>query len=136
MRHLVLNNIHWKLIALVLAILVWSAIKLSISRGAAAREQIFRRQPVMVLKAPDDPRAFRIEPARVDVAVQAAKELRTDDVQVFVNVTRWPPGLTSAFREVLVRATDSTRIRVEPLFVMVERPSPAETGSGNTLRKP
>jgi hypothetical protein len=137
LRDLVLNNFRWKLTAFVLAMLVWFVIKFAIYKGATGGlNQILRHQPVMVLKAPDDPRSFRIDPPQVDVVVQGAKELGPDDLQVFVNLTTWPEDLNSAFKPVLVRAADSTKVRVQPRFVMVERVTPSEASLGNPLKKP
>jgi hypothetical protein len=137
LRDLVLNNFRWKLTALLLAMLVWFVIKVAIYKGATSGpNQMLRHQPVMVLKAPDDPRSFRIDPPQVDVAVQGAKELGADDLQVFVNLTTWPEDLPSALRPVLVRAADSAKVHVQPLFVMVERVTPTEAALGNPVKKP
>jgi hypothetical protein len=137
LRDLVLNNLRWKLTALLLAMLVWFVIKVAIHKGATGGpNQVLRHQPVMVLKAPDDPRSFRIDPPQVDVVVQGAKELGPDDLQVFVNLTKWPEDVPSLFKPVLVRAADSSKVRVQPLFVMVERVAPPEASLSNPLKKP
>jgi hypothetical protein len=136
-RDFILNNLRWKVTALVLAMLVWFVIKVAIYKGATGgREQILRRQSVLVLTAPDDPRLFRLEPAIVDVFIQGTKELQPDDVQVFVNLSLWPEGVNSALKQVLVRGTQATKTRVDPLFVMVERVSPPEATLRNSLKKP
>jgi hypothetical protein len=136
-RDFILNNLRWKVTALVLAMLVWFVIKFAIYKGATGgREQILRHQPVLVLTTPDDPRLFRVEPAHVDVVIQGTKELQPDDVQVFVNLSLWPEGVNSALKQVLVRGTQATKTRVDPPFVMVERVSPPEATLRNSLKKP
>jgi hypothetical protein len=137
LRDFVLNNLGWKLTAFVLALLVWLVIKLAIYKEVTGgHAQVLKHQPVMVLKAPDDHRWFRIEPSHVDVVVLGTKELDPDELQVFVDLRTWPEGVNSAFKEVLVRAEDSTKVRVEPLFVMVERVTAPEPSLRNSLRKP
>jgi len=121
-----LHNFRWKLTALILALLVWMGIKFAIYREATGGEnQILRRQPVMVLKAPEDTRVFRVDPPQVDVLVQGTKELSNDDVQVFVDLTQMPE-VNTALKQVVVRATDSTKVRAEPSYVTVERVTSAE----------
>jgi len=134
-----LNNFRWKLTALLLALIVWSGIKFAIYRGiTGGRNQLLRHQPVMVLQAPDDTRVFHLDPPFVDVVVQSTKELAADDVEVFLNLTTMP-DVNTAFKQVLVRAADSTKlnlVRVEPPFVTVERTSSLDTSLTNSFRKP
>lgn len=121
-----LNNFRWKLTALVLALLVWSGIKFAIYREAAGgQNQILRHQPVMVLKVPEDIRIFRVDPAYVDIVVQGSKELSSDDVQVFVDLTQMPE-VNTALKQVIVRALDSTKVRADPSYVTVERVTSGE----------
>ncbi len=130
LRDLVLHNFLWKLTALLLAMLLWFSVKFTIYKGS---HQILRRQPVLVLKSADDPRIFRIQPPEVDVVVQSTKELHKDDIEVYVNLSTLPMDVDSAFKLVLVRgAEDSKIIRVEPVsYVLVEQLKPP-----STLRKP
>jgi hypothetical protein len=135
-RDLVLNNFRWKLTALVLAMLIWFVIKLAIYKGITGGQyQILHRQPVMVLKAPDDSRIFRIDPPYADVVVQASKELSGDDVELYLNLTTMP-DVNSALKQVLVRGAEGTKvIRVEPAFILAERATSADSLT-NSLRKP
>lgn len=131
-RDLVLNNFRWKLTALLLALLLWFVIKYSTTTG---RNQVVR-QPVMVLKAPDDPRLFRLDPPLVDVVVQSARELKGDDLQTYVDLTRMP-DVSSAFKPVLVRAADGVSVvGADPLAVMVERVSLLESSLTNAPSSP
>jgi hypothetical protein len=136
LRDVVLNNFRWKLTALVLAMLVWFVTRLAINKGAGGGDHISRRQPVLVLKAAEDTSVYRVDPPQVNVVVQGVTELGPEDLQVFVNLTSWPEGLNSGFKQVLVRAVNSTRVRVQPLFVMVERVGPPESSLPSSLKKP
>jgi hypothetical protein len=135
LRAFLLNNLRWKLTALLLAMLVWFVIKFAIYRGVGGHSQMLRRQPVMVLKAPEDPRVFRIDPPQVDVVVQSSGGMDRDDVQVFVNLTTMP-DVGSVVKQVLVRAADSAKLRVEPPFVVVEHVVPTDSGLNDSFRKP
>ena len=132
------NNFRWKLTALLLATLAWFSIKLAIYRGITGRNQVLRHQTVMVLKNPEDPRIVRIQPPYVDVVVQADKELRDDDLEVFVNITTLPLDIDSAFKEVLVRGRDVAKvIAVQPAWVVrVERIALPDAPLTNSIRKP
>jgi hypothetical protein len=138
MRDVVLYNFRWKLTALLLALLVWFVIKFAIYRGmTGGRYQILRHQPVLVLKAPEDPSLFRVQPPEVDVVVQATKELRSEDLEVFVNVTSMPLDVESAFKQVTVRGADIVKvIRVDEKFVMVDRIAPVDASLTNSFKNP
>lgn len=137
LRDFVLNNFRWKLTALLLAMLVWFVIKFAAYKEfTGGRNQVFRNQPVMVLKAPDDTRAFRIDPPTADVVVQATKELEGDDVEVLLDLTTMP-DVNSALKQVLVRSAEPVKvIRTEPAFILVERVVPLDAGLTNALEKP
>lgn len=133
----VVHNLRWKLTALLLATLLWCVIKFVIyKQSAAGQEQFLRRQTVLVLRAPDDTRAFRVDPPTVDVVVKASKQVSVDDVQAFVDLARIP-DVNTAYKAVIVRASESTLVvRTEPPVVMVERVSPLELPATNNLVTP
>jgi hypothetical protein len=131
LRDVFLHNTRWKVTALVLATLVWFAIKFAIYREAAGGpNQILRHQPVMVLKAPDDNRVFRVDPAQVDVIVQSTKELGEGELQVFVDLTQMPE-VNTALKQIVLRAGDNVKARAEPPYVTVERLSTQDTPLNN-----
>ena len=136
-RHLFLYNFRLKLTALLLATVVWFIIKFAIYREVTGgRHQIVRHQAVQVLKAPDDPRIFQIDPAYVDVVVQADREVTSEDLEVYLNLTTMP-DINSVLKQVLVRVPSSAKlIRVEPFAVMVEGAGSTASFSTNSLRKP
>jgi hypothetical protein len=135
LRNFVLNNLRWKITALLLAMLVWFVIKFAIYRGVGGRSQVLHHQPVTVLKAPEDPRVFRIDPPTVDVVVQSTGGIDRDDLQIFVNLTTMP-DVGSVIKQVLVRAADSAKLRVEPPYVVVEQVGPVDSPLNNSFRKP
>jgi hypothetical protein len=134
LRNIILYNFRWKITALLLATLFWMVIKFTIASG---RNQRLPHLPVMALKAADDPRVFRIHPPQVDVVVQSVREMRTQDLLVFVDLTTMP-DVSATFKEVLVRAPEGTRlIRVEPsILVSVERIVPEASALTNSLYNP
>ena len=134
---IIAHNFRWKLTALLLAMLVWFVIKFAIYREiTGGRDQILERRPVMVLKAPDDTRVFRVDPPQVDVVVRASREVSSEDVEVFLNLTTMP-DVNSALKQVLVRASGATKVvRTEPPFVLVEYAGGAPEAITNSLRRP
>jgi hypothetical protein len=134
----VLNNFRWKLTALLLAMLSWFAIKFAIYKGIAGRNQSLRHQTVLVLKAPDDHGSFRVQPPEVDVTVQATKQLRGEDLEVFVNVAGMPRDVDSAFKQVQVRGPEVSKVvGIQPApVVQVIRVAPLETSLTNSFKSP
>lgn len=124
LRDYIFENWRWKLAALLLAVVAWFSIQLAIRNGFGEwRAQTLRRQPVQVLTAPSDLRAFRIEPAEVDLVLRPRtgtfKNLSEQPVQVFVNLTDIP-DVTALIREVLVSAQGQYEVlRTEPKAVSV-----------------
>ncbi|MCI0541359.1 MAG: hypothetical protein L0Z50_39680 [Verrucomicrobiales bacterium] len=123
-RNYILENLRWKVAALLLAVLVWISIQWAMRKGFGDwRAQTLRNQPVLALTAPHDLRAFRIEPAAVDVVLRpragAFKSLTEQPVQVFVNLTDIPE-VTALIREVLVFTQGQHEVlRTEPKAVSV-----------------
>ncbi len=127
LRDLVLYNFHWKITALLLATLLWFSVKFTIYKGS---HQTLRHQPVLVLKAANDPRIFRIQPPEVDVILRATKELGKEDVEVYVNLSTLPLEMSTAVRPILVRGAED--VRVEPVTAYIEQITPPT----NALRNP
>src|SRR6188508_675822 len=97
-RAMVVDNLRWKLTALMLALLVWCVIRFSLYSGTSLN-QVLLHQPVMVLKTPIDPRTFRIQPPEVTVVLQANKQLHAADIEAFIDLTSMP-DVDSAFKRV------------------------------------
>lgn len=134
LRDYVLHNFRWKLIAVLLAVLVWSVIKFALYQEImASRNQVLNDHPVMILRAPDDGRMYRIDPPTVDLVIQAPKQLTGDDVEVYLDLTTLS-DLNTALKQVLVRAADPIRVvRTEPAYILVERFPLPDAGLTNVL---
>src|SRR5690242_12587729 len=124
---LILYNFRWKLTALLLAMLVWFVIKFAMyKKSLSGHEQIMAQRPVMVLKAPDDGRIFRLQPPAVDLLIRSSQGVKPSDLEVFVNLTALP-DVDSAFKQVLVRGDEAARVvEIRPLGVTVERVTGSE----------
>ena len=132
LRDFVLNNFRWKLTALLLAMLVWFVIKFY-KGTAGGRPQTLTQRSVMVLKAPDDPRTFRIRPSQVDLEVQGSPE----DLDVFVDLANLPNDDTIREFVVKVRGADAAKVvSITPPRVRVERLNSGSRPATNNLTKP
>ncbi len=135
LRDLALNNLRWKLGALIMAMLIWFIIQIAMSVGLKspdhplgdARARILVHRPVLVLSAPHDTLAYRITPSFVDVTVRSAsrglEKLGPDEVQVFVNLidASTTGKLTKPLFLHLPGKFDLESVIVQPPTVMVER---------------
>ena len=134
-RDFILNNFKWKLGALSMAMFVWFIIQIALSRGCSptehplsdVRTRIFFRQPVLVTAHPDDPRSFKITPAKVDVTVRstsgALNKLTENDIKAYVSLAG-EQDETELTKEVLVyvpKNVDIDSVKVEPPAVTVVR---------------
>jgi hypothetical protein len=137
LREFVLNNFRWKLTSLLLAVLVWFLIRSAIYKETTGgRNQVLTQEPVLVLKAPGDPRVFRIVPPEVEVTVRAARELHPEDLEVFVDL-RDLPDVPSKSKQVLVRSAQASQlsvIGVKPWGVTVEQVG--DSASTNSTKRP
>ena len=131
----ILNNFRWKIGALTLSVFVWFLIQFMISKGyqpnenplTDLRERTFSEQPVLVLAAPENPQAFKLTPAKVEITIRATaiglNRLAKSDIKAFVNLVD-ATNVVGESREVLVRTpvgTEISSIKVKPPAVAVER---------------
>lgn len=126
-RDLILNNFRWKVLAFVLAILVWGVVKSwdlpSPNANAAAqlippRTKLFQAHPLLIIREATDQRPISIEPTQVEVEVAGSPAemaaLRESDIQAFVDLGE-------------VKANGRARIRVYmPRGLRLERLEPKE----------
>jgi len=138
LRDYIFENLGWKLAALVLAVAAWLSIRFAGEWGA----QRLNSLPVQVMTTPGDNRAFRVDPARVDVIVRATpstlKNLSDQQVRVFVNLTDIPdvPGV-GIIREVLAYSPNQIQVvRIEPKAVSIERIGGEKDTLTNSITKP
>ena len=97
-RGFIANNFWIKLLALVLAVMIWSIVntlqqggRIERPSGLSQKPHTFYRLPVTVLQSAGDVRAFRFTPATVEVTVggpsSVMEQLSSSDLEVFVNLT-------------------------------------------------
>lgn len=128
LRNFILNNFKWKVIALVLAILVWFVIQIG---GFKPQEnplsgfssETFYRYPVLSLIKPEEARSFRLEPPTVNLRVRGNVNTLNkvaNRIKVFVNLMDMPDA--GGVKEVLIHAPEGVDVlKVDPPFVSVER---------------
>jgi YbbR domain-containing protein len=97
-RELILNNFWLKLFSLVLAVMIWLAIRGNIRTELAGGQNPFRlpandqfARPIMLMTAANDHQAYVVDPLSVNVKVtgdsDALKKLNPNDIQVYVRLT-------------------------------------------------
>jgi YbbR domain-containing protein len=98
LRNLLLHDLPLKLFALALAVLIWATVQVAIQKQITgvtpSGPQVLHtlhRLPVLVVSAAADVRAFRVNPAQVEVTVRGERELvdrlTEKDVRVTVDLT-------------------------------------------------
>lgn len=97
-QNLFFTDFWLKLFSLVLAVLIWITVHLAISNEASPVSQFsprvartFTDLPVVLLSSAADVHTFRVTPDRVEVTVQAERQimdkLLAKDIRVLVDVT-------------------------------------------------
>lgn len=95
-RQLILNNLGWKVAALLLATAVWFTMKSGEpveihAHGLFTSTRVLVGLPVQKLQSPDDPRNFRVKPTEVNVTVSGEipvlEKLDPADIHPFVAIT-------------------------------------------------
>lgn len=98
LRNLLLHDLGLKLFALALALLIWATVQFAIQKEITgvtpAGPQVLHtlhQLPVLVVSAAADVRAFRVNPAQVDVTVRGERKLveklTEKDIRVTVDLT-------------------------------------------------
>jgi len=140
-RSLFLHNFWWKLFSVVLATLIWLAVRANLSNEAALtrRDTLanvtrkFAHRPVMVMTGTGEHPALTIEPGDVSVLVRGSAELMSnlqeEDVQVFLHlqnlknltgdfpvVVHVPPGIKEvvAFPELVIVRSVPENLKQKP----------------------
>ncbi len=90
LRSLFFEHLWLKLFSLVLAMLIWVAVRGNLSKGEHDAVRKFRHLPVMLLTDATERRALVVEPEVVDVTVRGPAGLLDDlserDIEAFVRV--------------------------------------------------
>lgn len=98
LRELILSNFWLKAFSLVLATMIWFAIRSNIPTDATGSQNPFRlpakdefARPIMLMTAADDHQAYVVEPLSVNVKVNADTDalakLNPNAIQVYVRLT-------------------------------------------------
>lgn len=154
LRGLFLDHFWLKLFSLLLAMLVWLAVRANIVREASFREfgdreatRNFTARPVMVMTESGAHPAVRIDPPFVDIAVrgvaQDVERLDVRDVRAFVRIPDRPEAETAVPVHVQL-PPDAALVMVSPGVVRVvslavptnvppaTTPVPTEPGAAGT----
>ena len=140
-RDYIVENLRWKIAALVLAVFAWCAIELSIWKDQAlGQARVVANQAVAVLSASGDARTFRIDPPEVSVVLRSTaagvRNLEHQRIFAFVNLAEAPEA-TELSRIVLVHAPEGVEVlRIEPRTVYVEQINPRKEAATNSQNKP
>lgn len=118
------HNAGWKLVALLVASLIW----ITLNPGAPRRPDApssrrFPQMPVAILTAAAGGSAFRVEPATVDVTLHGDEEslahVRPADIQVYVNLTTMADIREPRRRVQAIAPTGMTVVEMSPPEVLV-----------------
>ena len=96
-RDLILNNFWLKTFSLVLAVMIWLAIRSNIRTELSGSQNPFRppandqfARPIMLMTAANDHQAYVVDPLSVNVKInadpEALKKLNPNDIQVYVRL--------------------------------------------------
>jgi hypothetical protein len=130
-RHLLFNNLWWKLLAFALAVMIWSGAQNVEVRELSSpllptAERTFHDLPIRILAPPGIPGPLHIQPptARIDVVGDPpmVRRLGATDPLVFVELAGdFGPGTVT--NRLDVRLPDGVSlIRVNPEYVVISAP--------------
>lgn len=97
MKRILLNNLLMKVFALALALVVWSAIRMQISKGAplwssrSVTSAAFTQIPINVMKVPSDSNVYELIPESASISVSGSRvnvsSVKPELITLFVAVT-------------------------------------------------
>lgn len=99
LRDIFIKDFWWKLASFLLAVFIWSVVKVTIQRelrmgddvGVSAIIGGFKKLPVTLLRDPADVRPLRVIPREVDVIISGdqsqLKNVTAQQIEVFVNLS-------------------------------------------------
>jgi hypothetical protein len=123
------QNLGWKLLSLVLAVVIWLTIK-ALSSEQGQTEKMFINLPIQIVSGTADVRAFTVEPdiARVTVRGRpgSISRLTEREIRVLVDITS--ADFNYSFRRHLDVSVPNgiTVIRIEPAEVQLTPPPKRE----------
>lgn len=139
-RDLIFHNLWLKIIALLLATLVWMAARTQIADNPTVPtafatsdvQRSFTNLIVLVLTSPSDPRVFQVDPPAVNVRVSGpavlVNQLVEDELGVFA---RTPHGFSESVpvQVTVPKGINVIQVRPEAVQLMVK---PAQTNGART----
>ena len=99
LRDLFIKDFWWKLASFLLAVFIWSVVKVTIQRELRMGDEVgvsaiiggFKKLPVTLLRDPADVRPLRVIPREVDVIISGdqsqLKNVTAQQIEVFVNLS-------------------------------------------------
>lgn len=124
LHHFLSYNRWQKLLALLLAALIWFTVRQGVDRGAGAAYRTFTGVPIRVLTLASDLDQFRVSPAEVTVILRgkpdALAQHTTRSVEAYVNLAD-NAGTSGARIGVHVNAEGAEVVSVSPRDVVIER---------------
>jgi len=131
MRELILNNFWLKIFSLVLAVMIWLAIRGNIRSNGTNAQNPFRlpsndefARPIVLQTAANDKQAYIVNPLSVTVKVtgdpDALKKLNPNDIQVSVRLINAPvvhgafPVEVKPPRNIMVQQFWPSHVHIEP----------------------
>jgi YbbR domain-containing protein len=120
LRNLVLKDFWLKLFSLMLAVLLWLAVKVASRKDGGIDQRVSSKMlPVAILALAEDVHNFRVSPSEVEVTLQGnpktLQSLQANDLRAFVDLT----GVGAA-RDLRKRIEVSVPAGVTPLSVIPE----------------
>jgi YbbR domain-containing protein len=123
------QNLGWKLLSLVLAVVIWLTIK-ALSSEQGQTEKMFINLPIQIVSGTADVRAFTVEPdiARVTVRGRPGAISRLTEREILVRVDITSADSNQSFRRHLDVSVPNgvTVIRIEPTEVQLTPPPKRE----------
>jgi len=128
-NNILFRNFGWKLLSLALAVVIWLTIK-ALSAEQGQTERMFVNLPIQIVSGTADVRAFRVEPATLNVTIKgrpgAINRMVEREIRALVDLTS--ADVTQSFRRHvdIVVPNGITVVRFEPTEVQITPPPKPE----------
>jgi len=131
LRDIFVKDFWWKLASFLLAVFIWSVVKVTIQRelrmsddaGIPAITGEFKKIPVTLLRDPGDVRPLRVVPREVDVIISGdqarLKNIKAQQIEVFVRLADIRKLDGTPLKLAVTAPSGITIIRVLPSEVLV-----------------
>ncbi|MBC8002529.1 MAG: hypothetical protein H7X97_08065 [Opitutaceae bacterium] len=131
LRDMVIKDFWWKLASFLLAVFIWSVVKVTIQRELRMTDDTvvpaiiggFKKVPVTLLRDPTDLRPLRVAPSEVEVIISGdqslLKNVNARQVEAFVNLTEVRRLEGTPVKISVTLPSGIALIRVEPPTALV-----------------